>query len=487
MSIPPLSSRPLPYPLDRALGFVTEVPDDEIPYDSLAAWPAPSEEKINVIIQLSLNEYKVIASAVDAGRDIAYADESQNVWWLWSRILKSMTICDDVANCIDTSEAVQQSILNVVNNNSVENFNAAAQQLGLQDLAAGLNTGCDNDAWYGAAVNLVQRFNRINEDLLQEVEVALNVGDFIATVVGSLTFLNEIPVSAIANWYTFIQENIEENYLAQYTLAYEEEVSCDLFCLAVENCMLTPQMITDYFAERLLLSISLETLFVDAITFLIDGAWSGTQIVDFMMLSQMAFRNGLGNFLGEVFYGDLTRALSIGFANPSNDWTIICDPCGVIPNCVRYEFFDGPGEWDVLSGSHVAGVGIENALNPISTSNAYFTTIRLQMAATYIRKIRFSVDFLQGDIFISDNQALRISQTDSDSVVSASRLDFTSGSVGVYEFDINQNMSQIRIRFISARCNCTTPSPRGRSTIRWVEIEYDTPSGMPEGDICIGG
>jgi len=51
------------------------------------AFPDDSSRRIYVTLELSLDEYIQLASTVDVGRDIAYGDMSDNIWWLWIRSL----------------------------------------------------------------------------------------------------------------------------------------------------------------------------------------------------------------------------------------------------------------------------------------------------------------------------------------------------------------------------------------------------------------
>ena len=112
MTVPQDSpQRPLKWPLSLSGGddeFTGEASESFI---SLVNWPVvDTTERINVIMNLSRDEYQAITNTVDVGRDIAYNDNSGQIWYIWLRMLQTMTICDDVANCIDTSQVVQDAI-----------------------------------------------------------------------------------------------------------------------------------------------------------------------------------------------------------------------------------------------------------------------------------------------------------------------------------------------------------------------------------------
>jgi len=319
------SRRLLPYPLDYEAGTEAQTPYTEDGYLDMAAWPTDdSDENIRIVFDLSLHEFVALASAIDVGRDIAYGDNSVYVWWIWVKALASMNICEDVAWCIENSAAVRAAL--AAWQDSQNQAGAAAGMDGIKADNLGF-ADCDPDKWWSACLSLVQRLNRINEDALETLEAETNVLDWLAEVVGSITFVDESSVDAALAWASFLQDNIAENYVSQYTLAYEEEVACDLFCIALENCSLSAEQIFDYFWARVGSGLSWESLLDNALGYLVGRAWTGTQIADFMMLSQIAMRRFFGVFIGQSAFGDISNAIRVGMNSPDADWEILCDEC----------------------------------------------------------------------------------------------------------------------------------------------------------------
>jgi len=77
--------RPLPWRL-RAFGSVSGQTDNQVEHEAQFSWPTSDpDEIVQVTIECSLNEYVGLASSIDVGRDIAYNDDSINIWWLWTR------------------------------------------------------------------------------------------------------------------------------------------------------------------------------------------------------------------------------------------------------------------------------------------------------------------------------------------------------------------------------------------------------------------
>lgn len=299
---------------------------------SLESWSTEdANERVRVVFDLSLNEYVALASCVDVGRDIAYGDNSIYLWWIWVRSLLSMDICGDVATCISDSPAVRTALTSWYRDQQQADAQAAMDKLRADDMASGNGSTCDEDAWWSGILSLVQRLNRGNEDSLEIFEASTNSLDFAANVIGDITGIDESSLDAILSWAAFLQENIAENYVAQYTLAYEEEIACDLFCIALENCSLSAEQIFDYFWTRVSSSITWDSLLTNALGYLVGRAWSGTEIADFMMLSQIGFRRFLGQFTGNrTAFNDLSNSLRMGFNSPDSDWSIICPVCDTV-------------------------------------------------------------------------------------------------------------------------------------------------------------
>jgi len=78
--------RPLSWELQNALVF-SQTTEDDIDCESASSfvWPADSDERVVIPFKLSLNEYNVLASAIDVGSDIAYGEDALRVVWLWLR------------------------------------------------------------------------------------------------------------------------------------------------------------------------------------------------------------------------------------------------------------------------------------------------------------------------------------------------------------------------------------------------------------------
>jgi len=360
MTQPTGSIRDLQYPLNRSADLESDTPNvPAISFIDLSAWQTEdSDERVRIVLDLSLNEYVALASCVDVGRDIAYGDNSIYLWWTWVRSIVSMSICADVVDCIENDSDVQNAINNVVSLNSQSESRNYGQSQEDVILGSGNNPTCDVDVLWGGIDNLIESTNTQNEDILEQFEAFTNIYEFFADVVGNITVIDEASIDAILGWITYIQNNIAENYVAEVTQAYLDELKCDIFCLVKADCALTPQVLFDYFAGRLSGSISFDDLIETMLEFIVTGTWSGTQIADAFFLSNFMMRAGFGRLLDFVGFNSIDLDTRLGFLNPSNAWELLCDECPEMA-VIEFDFTLSDGGWDVAlgRGEWVDGVG----------------------------------------------------------------------------------------------------------------------------------
>lgn len=99
--------RALEYPLTSSLVLSAVISEDEPDCggSSSVIFPDDPDERTVIPFLLSLNEYNVLASAIDVGSDIAYGADAIAVMWLWLRNTRCMEmICDWIQDC--TVEAI---------------------------------------------------------------------------------------------------------------------------------------------------------------------------------------------------------------------------------------------------------------------------------------------------------------------------------------------------------------------------------------------
>ena len=236
--------------------------------------------------------------------------------------------CNDVLACITNPETgIMQAIIDSVSLQTSEQYRENGQSQSGLILGSGVNPACDLDILWGGIRSVIDLANDNNIDVLQVLEVVTNPYEFVQEVILGI-FGVELPViQSIVDWVAWVQDNILENYEAEITTAYLNEVMCDLFCLTRDSCQLTPETLTNYFYTRLGSSLTIGSLLDETITFLIGGVWVGTQIADVFFLSQFAFRAQLGKWFRLIGFLSVDTDFRIGANTPDNDWAILCTDC----------------------------------------------------------------------------------------------------------------------------------------------------------------
>ena len=361
--------RPLPYPLKHTVDMESDTDDEQITEITLENWSTNDpDERINILLNLSLNEYTALANTIDVGRDIAYGDNSIAIWFLWVRTLQTMTICQAIIDCINDPESgVSQAIITAVSNESSESSIIVGQGQSNLLLGDGNNPSCDLDTWWGGIDNMVNQLDINNLDSLQILEVSTNIQEWVVQVATGIFGVEAPIVQSMLDWALFIQNSIQENYEAQVTTAYLDELKCDLFCIAKLNCEIKPQDIVDYFFDRLQSQLTFNSLLTESLEFIFLGSWSGTEIADVMFLSQLVFRAQFGRWFVDIAFNSVDLDLRLGFNDPSDDWVLLCDTC-ITTYTITFDDLSS-SDWiisaDVFSGTEIIAPIIQDTFgNP---------------------------------------------------------------------------------------------------------------------------
>lgn len=302
--------------------------------DSLANDIVFGEGVNYLVLPVTSEQYQNLLSATINGVFTTFPENPIGVLYPLIKAGK-VSICDAIISCLNDPESgVSDAIYNLLGGDSYQSNREYGQSQNDNDLSSLLNPTCDKDILFGQATQLVDYMDSLNVDFFEILEVASNTGEFLAQVVGDISFIDESSVDSVFAWLAFIQNSIAENYLAQVTQAYKDDIACEIFCRANENCEITPRILFDVFKDRLSASVTVESVLWDTLDFLVGGTWTGTQIADFMFMSQLALRSQLGKYFDKIAYQDIETRLTLFSNDPDSDWAILCSAC---PDTWEYE------------------------------------------------------------------------------------------------------------------------------------------------------
>lgn len=265
-----------------------------------------------------------------------------------------MDICEQILLCITDDPTVQAAIINQVINSqafrdAVQGIAGPGSPMTGPQIEALIGDECDEDTAFGGWTALVRQMDTNNRDLFERIEVGTNALERSNIVISAIPGIGVFPADEILGFLDSLINDLAENYAAQYTTTVEDEMRCGLFCLALDNdCGLNFDQLFNYFNERLGSSFTVESLFLDILSFIGAGTWSGTQIVDAMMLFQVAVLRHASKFIDFAVYS-LQTTYALGLNDPDPDWSILCD-CTPPPGCDGDDFLIDEQGWEALDG-----------------------------------------------------------------------------------------------------------------------------------------
>lgn len=243
--------------------------------------------------------------------------------------------CADVANCIETDAETQAAIdAAVIGSSAVNSYFNTTNNIGVPMLAAAAaanltgDAACDLDALFGSVTAIINQLNVNNVDFLEQLEIESNTIERVADLFAAIPIAETLPVDDALNFVDTLLGDIKENYDATVTTALIDEYRCGIFCLARDNpdCEVSFDTLIGYFENRLSVSFEPANIFLDFVSFFTDGTWVGTQIVDVMMLGQLAIWRAASNFLG-LSLRTLQVVGALGANDEDPDWAILCTDC----------------------------------------------------------------------------------------------------------------------------------------------------------------
>lgn len=320
------SIRKIQYPLNRSLDIESDTPNEVIAFLSLDNWvTSDPDERVRVVINLSLNEYVALASSLDVGRDIAYGDNSIEIWWIWSRILSSLTLCDDVLSCINENGAIQEAISNIaINPVPVKPSSKINQAISDTNVVGDTDiVTCDLDKFFGAMTGMVDLMNNVAEDIIELLSAEANDAGRLGDLIEAIPGIGEFPADDLLQFLESYIDDLEQNYQASYTQALRDEYRCELFCLGSDDCTLSFKDIFQYFIGKLGQSVPTNDLFA-FVTWFMNNPLTSVSLVH----AWHVFLAGILRFAGSVIGIDskkFVKMVSALYNDPNPDHTILCD------------------------------------------------------------------------------------------------------------------------------------------------------------------
>jgi len=183
---------------------------------------------------------------------------------------------------------------------------------------------CGDDYIYGMTTQTVDLLNTIAEDFLELVEGIATNFELVREVADNIPILEAGGIGLdVALW---LQQTAVSAYREGYTQTLRDEIACDLFCYARQNCELTPNMMGVYFSDKAGIGYAPGVQLNDIVAG-IQAVTDPTLMVYTMYLFILSVLNQGGRFYTIPSSSRFRDYMTTYNNDPDPDWQIICDPC----------------------------------------------------------------------------------------------------------------------------------------------------------------
>lgn len=365
-------TRKLPYPLSTTLQPIAETPNDGTPQQVISGFPDETT-KVAITMTLSLDEYVALATAVDVGRDIAFGEDSELIWWIWCRAFSEGTVmsCEDIADCIDTSEEVQNAITtnyNITIELLMQNANSGVGDIPSIDSAMStiMNTPqaigaskdepikdlpqCDlNKLWAGIRDGIVQRLDDNARSVLEWLVSKADVAERATALIGAIPIFGSMA-QAVLDQMVELAPDMLNLFEAYSSIANMDEIACEIFGLVCAECRYpTYEEVFSYYASAGITGINdLDDIVIAAAT---DLLFASTDLAALAFYHTIVAYELLVLALGSKFYGysgnnAVFTMASLGEDFSNDNWLTLCDTCNEDYQLWTWDFVtQGQGEF----------------------------------------------------------------------------------------------------------------------------------------------
>lgn len=330
-----------------------EIDDDLTLCSEVVVFPDHST-RVPLRVDWSEDEFTRLYSCVLFGSAILFPSKSERGNVLWS-LLKAVdcmpTICSEMIDCINNDTDVQNALALAAQNGGYGLLPSDNPKLNSNMVDA----SCDEDILFGNVTAIWTTINQTTVDFLELLSAATDVFGLFSEIVSAIPIVNQLPVDeALALVEKFADWTLEA-YEAALTTPLVNQIRCDLFCIAVENCGLTMDDLLTYFGDHIQANSQVNIKnFADFVDWLLTLVTTLDDLFVYgISLFQLQVVSLAERFLNIDVINYYINSAALG--DPSDDWTVICDPCADTWE-YTWELTDSSGHpFNILEGTQQAG------------------------------------------------------------------------------------------------------------------------------------
>lgn len=348
---------------DRWLSELTEIVSEDIDPGNLASFSDQTTQEV-LITSWSQEEYTRILASLEVGAALAYPELRQQIYYDFLKVMNAMIVdCDDVADCIDTSEAVANAIINQLTArgftpNPESAPSATPVQLTPEQTANNMLAGvtdCSEPAHNMAIARaIVRELHETVQDVFENLELATNANEAAGIVVGALPAAG--AGAAVIEMVDWVQETVVETYQAAYNQSAEDTIACAIFCHLETDCEISLDTLLSIYEELGSITVPAIETFDDLINFIVTTTMSidvtGVAIFHYFLLHALKFGGAVFELAG---FNDLVYVIknAAQVFDYSYDQCDDCPPAETPDNFWRLyqDFSNGLGQFTVVTGT----------------------------------------------------------------------------------------------------------------------------------------
>lgn len=374
----------------------------------------PTELKLTVTMQ----QFTDLLSAALNGANRHFGERYIDVIYPLIKAGKEYAMsCENVADCIETSEDVQNALIEQIDTN-LDMQNALRRQIAdtLTQLgfdpdsttAASVEAdeikeleNCDLDAlWAGIRDGIVQR---LDDNARQFLEIMVSKLDLVQRANSIIAAIPVVGALASATIDAFVEliPDLKNAYEAYSSIDAMDTAACEIFALVCSECRYpTNQELFDYFANLGASGIDDLTTLSTTVAYevLASGASVASPVIAWhtliaIQIFTLLINEKFANLAGIASVADMA-GLGEDFAN--DNWLTLCDSCNENFKLWTHLFSSGMGDFDfvysgttqrgTLSGDVVQGVTASSTLKVIEMTMPLDPTWRVESARITFRR-----------------------------------------------------------------------------------------------------
>lgn len=379
--------------------------------------------------------------------------------------------CEDVADCIETSEPVQTAIttnenilisqLMTIANSGLQypSVNSATDTINTIDGAIGADKNddiktlinCDLDAlWAGIRDGIVARLDDNARSVLEWLVSKADVAERGTALVGAIPIFGSMA-KAVLEQMVQLAPDMLNLFEAYSSIEHMDEIACEIFGIVCSECRYpTFDEVFSYYAAAGITGFNdIDDIVIATATDLLFGS---TELAALAFYHTLIAYELLVLLMGSKFYGyagtdALARMASFGEDFANDNWLLLCDTCN--EQFIRWTWdfqTQGSGEFYIdtvpstSDGEYVAGEGWK------ATDIGSAVSVRICMALEQSMRIHAAAMQVEHSGFVTNNSSIHLRPTRG-SNTGVGTLGLSTGTGGYNRcsqgFAVQKNMQEI--------------------------------------------